>query len=191
MLLAYGKNLKIFLGKQEKRLLLFINKQTRKKSLNKIFLFITNFGSAQAIIGASLVMIFLGNDRWQVTGIEASLALILSHFLVVRIKQKVARPRPFWVMVNINPLGKLWRDYSFPSGHTASSTCLALITSLNFPGFRFLLFLIVGLVAVSRLYLGVHYPSDVFAGFLVGIFSSLLIHLLLYHIILFKLAAVL
>ena len=64
-------------------------------------------------------------------------------------------------------------DFSFPSGHTAISFCVACVLFRNLPKKWGSLFLILAvLIAFSRLYLGMHYPSDVLAGALTGTFFS-------------------
>jgi undecaprenyl-diphosphatase len=58
--------------------------------------------------------------------------------------------------------------YSFPSNHTVNMFCAAFFLSSFFPRFRIPLFVMAGLVAYSRMYNGVHYPSDVLAGMILG-----------------------
>ncbi|MEE3324587.1 MAG: phosphatase PAP2 family protein, partial [Methanosphaera sp.] len=57
--------------------------------------------------------------------------------------------------------------YSFPSGHTSTSTAMAYVLSCEYK--RWILMSIPVIVGFSRLYIGVHYPSDVLGGFLLGL----------------------
>ncbi len=86
----------------------------------------------------------------------------------VAIKSLVARPRPCWTE-NISLLIKNPTDFSFPSGHTLSSVISAVI--LCSAGRKFAAFAIplAAFIAISRLYLYVHFPSDVIFAALLGI----------------------
>ena len=82
----------------------------------------------------------------------------------------MARTRPYDVNTGIQLLVAKLRDYSFPSGHTAAS--FASVAALYFAGEKKLwkpALVLACLIAVSRLYLYVHYPTDVLAGAVIGI----------------------
>jgi undecaprenyl-diphosphatase len=64
-------------------------------------------------------------------------------------------------------------EYSFPSGHTAAATVSALLFSAAIPVLSPIFFSVAMLIGMSRIYLGVHYPSDVAMGFALGIVSFL------------------
>jgi undecaprenyl-diphosphatase len=85
------------------------------------------------------------------------------------------RIRPFDVNTTIELLIRKPRDYSFPSGHTAVS--FAVATSLYLCGYNrlcILAFVIAAMIAFSRMYLYVHYPTDIIGGVVVGIVSGYL-----------------
>lgn len=82
----------------------------------------------------------------------------------------VRRHRPFE-----HQLGPPTSSWSFPSGHSATSFACATVLSAFAPRWRVPFFLLATLIALSRLYNGVHYPTDVVAGALLGVLTALLL----------------
>jgi undecaprenyl-diphosphatase len=108
----------------------------------------------------------------------AGLAVGLSDMISYRvIKFLIQRPRPF-----NNPEIAKWLRHvgdahgpSFPSNHAANSFAAAVILSWYFPSLRKVFYIIAILIGYSRIALGVHYPSDVVTGAILGILVGLLI----------------
>ncbi len=96
---------------------------------------------------------------------------LLAGFLIgnVLLKQLVARLRPCWLDPSVQLLITTPTDYSFPSGHTLSSTIAATILTKTDKRFGYIAIPLAVLIALSRLYLYVHFPSDVFAAALLGL----------------------
>ncbi|HNM25692.1 MAG TPA: phosphatase PAP2 family protein [Saprospiraceae bacterium] len=84
------------------------------------------------------------------------------------LKKQASRPRPFCddqhIVLSIAPLDR----YSFPSGHTLHAVIFTCIAVYHFPILAWLLIPFSALVAASRIVLGLHYPSDVIAGIVIG-----------------------
>jgi undecaprenyl-diphosphatase len=82
----------------------------------------------------------------------------------------VQRHRPFETQI-----GPPSNAHSFPSGHTATSFACATVLSVLAPRWRVPFFLLATLIALSRVYNGMHYPTDVLAGALLGVLTALLL----------------
>ena len=108
---------------------------------------------------------------WQVV-----LAILLALVSVNGVlKPALARSRPFEVIHDSRVVGVRPTTYSFPSGHAASAVAGAFVTTLMLPQGRVLLWALATLIAVSRVYVGVHYPLDVAVGAMVGFAVAVLV----------------
>lgn len=135
------------------------------------------------------IVTFLGNGGWfwilcavvllaipktRKTGYAAVFSLIFGAIVTnLLLKNIVARPRPFAEIEALIPLIAKPTDFSFPSGHTTASFAVALVMFRMLPKkIGIPAVVLAALVAFSRLYLGVHYPTDVLVGFLVALMGS-------------------
>lgn len=143
--------------------------------LDKIMAFITRLGDAGIIwIVLSIVLLLIPKTRK--SGAVMVAALVVDVLLCnIVLKNLVARTRPYDVNTGVHLLVAKLHDYSFPSGHTAAS--FASVTALYLAGekklWKFALVLAC-LIAISRLYLYVHYLTDVLGGILFGVISGYL-----------------
>jgi undecaprenyl-diphosphatase len=125
-------------------------------------------GKMGALWGVIAALAFL------VTGLQPShlllpwAAVAVSWTVAEGAKFLFNRARPFISDTEIAPLIKTPSSSSFPSGHAATAAAGALTLSAIYPSFAPALLLAGFLVALSRIYLGVHYPFDVLAGLLIG-----------------------
>ena len=121
-----------------------------------------------------------GNCSWAVIGkagwyglLSMGVGALITN---VCLKNLVARTRPYEVVEGLVPLISKPTDYSFPSGHTCASFACTLVLYRILPKkYGVPAVLLAALIAFSRLYVGVHYPTDVLGGLAVGIFSSCLV----------------
>lgn len=143
--------------------------------LDKFMTSVTKLGNA-GIFWIILTVLFLLIPKMRKTGVVMAAALIIDLLLCnVLLKNLVARSRPYDVNTGIQLLVAKLRDYSFPSGHTAAS--FASAAALYFAGEKELwkpALVLACLIAVSRLYLYVHYPTDVLGGVVIGIIAGYL-----------------
>ena len=154
-------------------ILLWIQEHLRVDALTPFWRAVTFLGNGGWFwIVLCVLLICFGKTRK--TGVTAALSL-LSGFLIINllIKNAVALLCPFDFYTQIIPFISRSKDYSFPSGHTCASFAVALVCLRMLPGkWGILPVVLAGMIAFSRLYLGVHYPGDVLAGFLVALLTS-------------------
>ncbi|MBC7325414.1 MAG: phosphatase PAP2 family protein [Moorella sp. (in: Bacteria)] len=129
---------------------------------------LTHLGSATFALALSLAAALLGREQTRLAGWQAMMALGGSHLVVRFFKGLVGRGRPYLTLPGARYLSRPWQDFSFPSGHTAASFSLAVVFAMNFPALTWLLVAIAGLTGLSRMYVGMHYPSDVLGGATLG-----------------------
>lgn len=98
------------------------------------------------------------------TGLSAD--VIIGNVLL---KNLIAIERPCWINETVNMFISIPQDYSFPSGHTLSSFIVATIIMHHDKRMGIAAYVLASMIAFSRLYLYVHFPSDVLAGVLIGV----------------------
>lgn len=127
-----------------------------------------------------IVMLYAGsfNEDGIVTrkAYKQALSVLVAGALGTSLKLVIHRPRPFKTNNFIHAKDEVGPN-SFPSNHTAFAFATATSLSMAFPKWYVIgpAYLFAGLAAYSRMYLGVHFPLDVFGGMVIGIGSSLLV----------------
>lgn len=154
-------------------LLMFIQENLRADWLTPGMKFISSLGNA-GIFWIFMCIIFLCFKRTRKAGLAGLLSLLLCLIVTnIGLKNIVARMRPYHRFEDILPLIGHPGDFSFPSGHSASAFAAAGAFAGNLNRRVGAVFLLLALcIALSRLYLGVHYPSDVLAGIFIGLIIS-------------------
>lgn len=180
--------------------LLYIQEYIRSDFLNPIMKVLTHSGD-KGILLIVLILALLIIPRTRAIGIMSTISIAIEALLNnVLLKNIIARTRPYDEIEGlINLVGKQ-SDYSFPSGHTGAAFAVAgamLVValfglpmieksgeisrkdpSLSFKLISVLLIMYATLLAFSRMYVGVHYPTDVLCGLLLGLGTSAMAYLI-------------
>ena len=137
--------------------------------LDAVMPFISKLGDGGAIwIALTLVLMLFRKTRR--TGYMLALSLVLGLLIGnLTLKPLIARVRPYDANPDFVLLIDRLSDYSFPSGHTLASFEAATVLLLQYRAKAVPALVLALLIAFSRLYLYVHYPSDVLAGALLGV----------------------
>lgn len=142
--------------------------RARGRGADALFKGITELGSIWAPIGATVALARRGRSREAVDALGAAWAMwVVGQVL----KRAVLRPRPYDVLTDLRLLIERPRGTSWPSSHPAVLLAFVSVAARNLdmpPAVRGSLVGLAAAVAVSRVYLGVHYPADVAGGLLLG-----------------------
>jgi len=159
-----------FLFEIDKAVFYFFNHTLSAKPLDRFFSLITDVNSWYITYIIMLgILVTKGGKRGRIAAVMAILLIatsdqISSNFL----KNLFDRVRPCNflpdVITPIGPEGTL----SFPSSHAVNNFAVAMFFAILFPNLKWVLFITAALIAISRPYLGLHYPSDIVAGALIG-----------------------
>ena len=154
--------------------LLWIQEVLRGPVQDTLVMAYTSLGNSGILfIVAGVILLFFKKTRR--LGVTALLALLIGFLITnLTLKPLLARPRP-WLDVDglVNLLGEsAYR--SFPSGHATSAFAFAFALQYGTKRkwLKWLAMIVAILMGLSRLYVGVHYPTDVVGGVLVGWFSG-------------------
>jgi len=147
---------------------LYLNSFCRKQAVNHFFKIISRLGDGVFWYSLMCVLPVLYGR----SGMEVSLLMLGTGTLCVliykQLKSRLVRERPFirssLIFRGCAPLDR----YSFPSGHTMHAACFTTLVLWHFPEFSILLVPFSTLVALSRMVLGLHYPTDVLCGAALG-----------------------
>jgi undecaprenyl-diphosphatase len=163
----------------ECRIFLEINSHFDKRIMNLFFRTITQIGGALFISVTTLLLIIFTSNQTRLTAISSAAALALSHIPVQLVKKLFPRKRPYLQIETTKILPNPLKDHSFPSGHTTAVFSVIVPFLLQTPSLAAVLIPLALSVGISRIYLGLHYPSDVIAGgILGGSFGSLCFYFL-------------
>ncbi len=168
-----------FILNTDVKLLNFINVAIKNSLFDAIMPVITWGGSFYLVIVAGLLCAFLfKKDKIFYAGSFVAV-MFLARYSYRFLKLFFARGRPMFSYDWVNIIGFPLQSYAFPSGHSTVAFTCAVFMSFRFPKGRNYFLTVAAFVAFSRVYMGVHYPSDVLAGAVLGSLIAFLWHLFL------------
>ena len=148
------------------------NRPCRRRYVRSFFAIVSRLGDGPLWYALVLLLPFYGGFA----AIQLSLAMLFTALFGLicyrYLKQGTTRPRPYAVSANITLGTSPLDQFSFPSGHTLHAVAFTLIATHAYPELGLILYPFTLLVAMSRVVLGLHYPSDVAAGALLGGLSA-------------------
>jgi membrane-associated phospholipid phosphatase len=152
----------------DSRIFMFINQRSYPKWLDRFMWLATQLGNMLAAFMLAFSFFLLNYRQLAIEIVFGTLTLWL---LVETIKALADRDRPFLALEDTRVIG--WREKgdSFPSGHTSQMFFLATLLILHFHlslGTSVALYVVAALVGFTRIYVGAHYPRDVFGGAILG-----------------------
>ena len=145
-----------------------LNRISRPPIVNKFFVLVSWLGDGTAWYGLILTLPLISGEAGLLTSLSMVKVGVINLALYKIIKSLTGRARPCAVSPSII-LGTAPLDqYSFPSGHTMHAVAFSMIATAHHPELAWVLALFSCLIAMSRVILGLHYPTDVLAGGVIG-----------------------
>ena len=161
--------------KFDSSILLWIQDNVRSDFLTPIVKVITHLGD-KGILWILVTLALLWYYKTRKLGVRCMVSMVIGLVITnLILKNWVARIRPYELIQGLECIVKKADDYSFPSGHTTNSLACAWVIFRRAPkkwGVPALILAI--LISLSRLYVGIHYPTDVLGGVVIGICSAVL-----------------
>lgn len=157
-------------------ILYFIQNHLRNGLFDTIVPIYTTLGE-WAIMWIVMGLIMLIFKKYRRCGFMVLLALIAGLLICnIALKNIVARTRPCYIDESIILLVGNPSEYSFPSGHSVSSMAAAMTIWLHHKKIGWVAIILALLMGLSRLYVFVHFPTDVYGGFIIGMLIALGLH---------------
>ena len=153
----------------DRQLFRLINELPHSATSDRYVSVVSDLGEGLGWVAGGIALAMLGGPKGRRAGVATALASLAATYVVEkRVKPLFRRERPF-VNREARVVGIRPADHSFPSGHTASSFAAATALAYFYPRAAPLGYTLATGVALSRIHLGVHFPSDTAVGGVIGI----------------------
>jgi undecaprenyl-diphosphatase len=144
------------------------NRTVTRAGLLRLFRIASRLGDGVLWYGLMGVLTVAGGAAGRITALQCGVAGVTGLFLYRSLKNRLSRERPYITHAAIICAGRPLDRFSFPSGHTLHAVSFTIIICSAVPLAAMILAPAALLIALSRVVLGLHYPSDVLAGALLG-----------------------
>lgn len=149
-----------------------LNRGCLRAPVRAVFRTVSRLGDGIFWYALMLALLLTEQERAALPVLHMIAAGLTGTLLYRWLKPRVSRPRPFEVHSDVACVAAPLDRFSFPSGHTLHAFAFGIVAIAYFPALAWLLAPFMLLVAASRVVLGLHYPSDVAAGALLGTLIS-------------------
>ncbi|MBM4172434.1 MAG: phosphatase PAP2 family protein [Ignavibacteria bacterium] len=165
----------------------FINQSLSNPFFDKLFVFLTEVKHWYLLYLVLILICFFKGGRIGKIAAIGSIFLVFASDQISSsvLKNLFERVRPCNVLLNVNILVGCNSSFSFPSSHAVNNFAAAFYFGKIFPKYRWILLTVAFLMAISRPYVGVHYPSDIIGGAIIGSIIGFLLSLVVMYLDIF------
>ena len=160
---------------------LYFLQELHNPILDKIMVFVTKLGDGGLLwIGLAIVMLFF--KKYRKCAVSIGIALVFKELLGNMIlKELIMRERPCWIDPTVELLIKSPSSFSFPSGHTFDAFAASFTIFLNHKKEGIAAMIMAVFIAFSRMYVFVHFPTDILGGMILGIGVAVLTYFIVHR----------
>ncbi|HJY38727.1 MAG TPA: phosphatase PAP2 family protein [Steroidobacteraceae bacterium] len=156
-----------------------LNRGCSQPAVRDIFAAISKLGDGVFWYGLIFLLPAVYGESALYPALRMAIVGVVGVTLYKYLKSRLVRERPYISLAGITPGTRALDRYSFPSGHTLHAVSFTTLAVTSFPELAWLLVPFAALIAASRVVLGLHYPSDVAAGAIIGAALAVLSMLLM------------
>ena len=156
------------IDEQELAICLLFNRFSRHYLIEVFFKIVSRLGNGVFWYSMILVLPVVYGQSAIPVSLQLTVTGLINLAIYKRLKHRLTRNRPYINHQSIQRQATPLDEYSFPSGHTLHAVAFTWITCVYYPQLGWLLIPFTILIALSRIILGLHYPSDVIAGAVIG-----------------------
>lgn len=157
------------------RCFLWINQRRLKDQAYRLTRVVSHCGDGYLYLLAGMLILWLDPLHGQNFFVDALYAFGIELPLYLLLKNTIRRNRPAQALQGFESSHKASDKFSFPSGHAAAAFVFATLIAVYYPLFAAPVFLLAAMIGASRVLLGVHFPSDILAGALLGFGSAMMV----------------